>query len=65
VLSSKLDSNGRSPPQFQCERLNGIRDCLISRKVVDKMKTILPCALLIAGSGLMQAAIIESISLNL
>ena len=39
--------------------------CLISRKVVDKMKNFLPCALLIAGPGLMQAAILESISLNL
>ena len=29
------------------------------------MKSFLPCALLIAGSGLMQAAIMESISLNL
>jgi hypothetical protein len=29
------------------------------------MKTFLPCALLIAGSGLMHGAIIESISLNL
>jgi hypothetical protein len=29
------------------------------------MKNFLPCALLIAGSGLMQAAILESISLNL
>jgi hypothetical protein len=39
--------------------------CLISRKVVDNMKTFLPCALLIVSSGMMQGAILESISLNL
>ena len=36
-----------------------------AKKVLNKMKTFLPCALLIAGAGLMQASIIESISLNL
>ena len=35
------------------------------RKVADKMKPVLPFALLIAGAGLMQAAIVQTISLDL
>jgi hypothetical protein len=34
-------------------------------KISNKMKLFLPCALVIAGAGLMQASIIETISFNL
>jgi hypothetical protein len=42
-----------------------VRFGLITRKVAPNMKILLPFTLLLAGAGLMQAAMIETISLDL
>jgi hypothetical protein len=64
------DALQKTPPQIEaiaiytaCSRERKMK-CRL-RKVLSHMKRLLPCALLIAGAGLMQASIIETISFNL